>query len=108
MQGDENMEQLSPSTISCSTVSKLSIRKERGKAKTNIVDKTKIYAASNISRFSSYTNISTNEKSQSRVSNSSNVWTNQRRAGVKGKRKAEDSGGQRNTKYPRSSLYFDQ
>jgi hypothetical protein len=103
------MEQLPPlSTISYSTVSKLSIRKEREKAKNNIVDKTKISAASNISRFSSYRNISTNEKSQSRVSNSSNVWTNQRRAGVEGKRKAEDSGGQRNFKHPRFSSYFDQ
>ena len=103
--GDEMIEQLSRSTISFSTIPKLSIYREREKTKTNIVGTNKISAASTIS---SYTDISTTKKSQSGVSNGSNVWTNQRRASVKGKRKAEDSGRQRNTKYPRFSSYFDQ
>ena len=75
---DEMMEQLSPSTISFSTISKLSLNREREKTQTNIVSRNKVFTDSTISS-SSYTNISTNEKSHSRISNSSNVWTNQRR-----------------------------
>ena len=91
--------------LSLSTIPKLSRFTERENIKNNIVDNNNISAAST---FSNVINISTNEKSQSRVSSERNVWTNQRTAGVERKRKAEDSGEQRNTKYPKFNSYFDQ
>ena len=99
------IEQLSLSTISFSTIPKLSRFTERENIKNNIVDNNNISAAST---FSNVINISTNERSLSHVSSDRNVWTNQRTAGVERKRKAEDSGEQRNTKYPKFNSYFDQ
>ena len=103
--GEGVIEQLSLSTIYFSTIPKLSRFTKRENIKNNIVDNNNISAAST---FSNVLNILTNERSQSRVSSDRNVWTNQRTAGVERKRKAEDSGEQRNRKYPKFNSYFDQ
>ena len=97
--GEGGMTQLS--TISFSAFSKLETGVVKSKLNTN-------NARSTNSRFSNSVDISTNERSQTQISISQNVWTN--KSTDMRKRKGdwrEDNPGQRNPKHRRFNSDFD-